>query len=336
MMRNEERFWDEFITLIKRYEDQGIIVEDIFFKENIWNADVFQDFICLINSHLDRIGDNKELVGKEYFTSLFSEFNQKIGDSRNVCENKYVTLNLFNGGKVMVHNNYYDSYRCVCSTLEEFFDAGFLKLEGGQVVKNNIKVLPTDNNKITQIKNDSVFKMIEGVITKDGSFYMSLNLHEPTLNYLLACGKSVKGAVRVQQDEYAKRVDYSSFYNYLSFDEFDDDKIIRLTDAQAKTMAELFNTLNDHKQIASTKIEFSSFLNRCNNLGWCLFSFSRSVSSSDFSVPLAKRNIRLLKEYYAGEFDDESFLENVVDEFRLLRTSELNKASVSEDGSEMN
>lgn len=308
------------VRKIKRYADQGISVEDIFYDEKEYNADIFAELIEQVNDYLLSNREQDVILTRESLMEDFSYILNKLIECRGrEVDHHYMLCGGAN--PVVVHRNNFDEFRVVISNIAEFIKVGLLKLGDGGLVKNNIKVDVCDAKRMQSLRCESVFQMIEGVIDRNGDFYLCLNLHEPTLNYLLACGKCVSGSVRVQQDSYSGRIDFSSFESYLSFMCFDGDKHLCLTERQAETMANLYETLKRNPELG-VKTDGDCFYNllaRSSNLGYSLFEFSKSRTCEDFNVVYAKRNIRRLKKYYVGEFDDERLMGKIVENFATVR-----------------
>jgi len=118
-------------------------------------------------------------------------------------------------------------------------------------------------------------------------------------------------------------MNFSSFESYVAFaDEFVCDKHLRLTESQAETMVNLYQTLKNNK-LLKKPASFETILKASENLGWCMFDASKTRKSLDFNIVYAKENLMLLNQKFNYELGVDGFFDDIVHEFRLIRQHEV-------------
>ena len=310
MNRVCEEFLDEILKKIEEYCLRGEKPSSIFCRASEVNGKIFDGLISEIENG---ITNRYPSISSVMLGNVVEELSLKLASD-------YKSGNLRSGFDNCELN------KEASEVLDNFYHLlmeGDLVVHGGKILKQDVKVDPLSGKDVyIAIKNNS-FGMCEGVITKEGSLYLTKCIHESLLNYLFACGVDLKGAVRVQEAAMIGMLNFSSFESYVAFaDEFVCDKHLRLTESQAETMVNLYQTLKNNK-LLKKPASFETILKASENLGWCMFDASKTRKSSDFNIVYAKENLMLLNQKFNYELGADGFFDDIVHEFRLIRQHEV-------------
>lgn len=304
-----EKLKNDYINFIKEKEAEGVNVRKIFVENSPKNKEIFLNLINLFNNYAELFDDTVVLTRKSTLEILYDEVKKW-------AKEQGMELLIPVGNCDGQAYEYKENYLGVALMMHYFMDSGYIAKVGGKIVPMSVMVEPTDVKALKEFKEKSEFGLFEAVVTKDGKLYMCLDEHEILVNYLLAQGVDVKGALRINQSPLGNdSICFSSLYHFNNWcSDVVGDKQIKLTDEQAKTIVMLLLTIKKNRLTTSDNslmkvLEFSS------NLVYNLIEFTCG-SKSSFDLKIARWNMLTLEEASHGEINASEMQKRIVDMYR--------------------
>jgi len=307
-------FKSEFVQFIEVLQASGVNLKDIFIKQMGYNQNLFDDLLVVVNNYPDLFKICERSVGFDVFKLLYEEMRNYA------LENGLLFKTRVNPkrGSLTEDEAASENFVGVALILHMFYESGYLYYDNGKIKKKDVKVDHKNLKAVANIKNTNKNGFIEGIIDRKGQFYMSNEEHEILINYLLADGVDVKGALRLNQNALTGEDDLtvSSLYHFKGwFEDLEDDLFLKVTSSQAETLCELLDVVKMGK-LTKVNNSLENVLRKSSNLGFSLIQYNYT-NSPEFDLKTARWNFLTFEEVTGGLINAKEWQQKVLDMYRI-------------------